>query len=118
MGTTGGGEMLVAQEFAVGTEVRYQGAAEEEDRAEPHVRVFYSRPTEVCGFHSHAEARSTDEPEGAHHDVGFLVALAGIAAPGDDFVLGPRYAAGLPAHGWIEQPHVQLEQGIKNFNGE
>src|ERR1035438_2177411 len=46
----------------------------------------------------------------AHHDVGLLVALAGIPAPGDHPVQRPRHAPRPPPHGRLLQPHLQSDQ--------
>src|ERR1700752_3042333 len=66
-----------------------------------HAGVFYSRSTEVWRFYSHAEARPGNKFEIAHDDVGLLVSLAGIAAPGDDSLFRSRNTERLPAYGRI-----------------
>ena len=75
-----------------------------------HAGLLHSRSAEVRRFHPHAEARSANQSEIAHHDVGFLVAVAGVAASGDDSVLRPRHSGRLSPHGRIQQPHLQPDQ--------
>ena len=75
-----------------------------------HARLLHSRSAEVRRFHSHAEARPANQPEVAHHDVGFLVALAGIAASGHHPVLRSRHARRLSPHERLQQPHLQPDQ--------
>src|SRR5438876_1725554 len=69
--------------------------------------VFFIRdPLKFRRFHPYTKARSGDQPEIADDDVGFLVALSGIAAPGDDSFLRPRDSGRLSAHERLQQPHV------------
>ena len=55
--------------------------------------VFFVRdPLQVPRLHPHPEAPSQDQHALADRDVGFLVAVAGEPAPGDDPDVGPRPA--------------------------
>ena len=61
--------------------------------------VFFVRdPLQVPRLHPHPEAPSADQPALADRDVGFLVAVAGEPAPGDDPDVGPRPAAAPTLH--------------------
>src|SRR5260221_43409 len=66
---------------------------------------LHPRSVEIRRLHPHAEARPGNEPEVAHDDVGLLVALPRIVAPGHDSFLRPRHSRWLPPHEWLQQPH-------------
>ena len=73
--------------------------------------IFFIRdPLKFWRFHPYSEARPANQPEIAHDDVGFLVAVSRIAAPGDDSVLRSRHAERLPAHERLQQPYLQPDQ--------
>src|SRR6266478_1925586 len=75
-----------------------------------HTGIFHPRSVEIRRFYSHAEARSGNESEVAYHDVGLLVAFAGIAASGNDSFLRSRHTGWLPSYGRLQQSHVQPDQ--------
>ncbi len=56
-----------------------------------HAGVLRARSLQVPRFHPHPEARPAHQLRNRHRDVGFLVAVAGEPAPGDDPVLRPRH---------------------------
>ena len=57
--------------------------------------VFFIRDPLKFGDFIHTQKRDpADQPEVAHHDVGLLVALAGVAAPGHHPVQRPRHPDG------------------------
>jgi catalase len=61
--------------------------------------VFFVRdPLQVPGLHPHPEAPPAHQPALAHRDVGLLVALARVAAPGHHPDVRPRPARSAPMH--------------------
>src|SRR5207342_389128 len=46
------------------------------------------------------------QSEVTDHDVGLLVTLAGITAPGRHPLLRPRDSGWLSAHAWLQQPYL------------
>jgi catalase len=57
-----------------------------------HPGLLRSRSAQIPGFHPHAEATSQDQSGFADRDVGILVAVAGMPAPGHD----PVFRSGVP----------------------
>ena len=90
-------------------EVLYRGRQLGSGRQQ-HAGVLRARPLQVPRLHPHAEAPPEDQPALAHGDVGFLVAVAGEPAPGDDPVLRSRHPALAALHARLRLAHLLVHQ--------
>ena len=84
----------------------YTEAGQLGPRRQQHARVLRARPLQVPRLHPHAKAPPEDQHALADGDVGFLVAVAGEPAPGDDPVLRPRHAAFAALHARLRLAHL------------
>ena len=76
--------------------------------------VFFIRDPLKFGDFIHTQKRDPETNlKSPTMNVGFLVAFAGIATPGDNSFLRSRNSRRLPAHGRFQQPHIELGQRQK-----
>ena len=108
----GGGEglgRLRARPAGVRVEVLHRGRGLR-PRRQQHADLLHPRSAEVPRLHPFTEARPADQPARSRDDVGLLVPVARVVAPGDVVVRRPGNAADVPSHGWLQQPRIRVGQ--------